>query len=553
MKNIIQSLVFLLFIPLYSLAQYPPIGLNIGTLTTAVGGTVDVPVTAGVNFQNITHLQGTFTYDPSVISWNSMQNFGLSNPGGATFSVVTPGIINFTWSSLISVGPTLSVGANVFTLRFNVIGAYGQSSPVNFISGSTLQSWNNGFGWSGNNFAVLSGMVNIGCVGPNTTFNAVQNFYQTDFVDASSNASSWFWDFGDGSTATTQNANHTFAAPGSYTVCLVSTNACSTDSSCQTIVVCPNVPIANFTNTSSNLTGIFTNSSTGSPTSILWNFGDGGTSTNNGTIIHNFPSAGIYTVCLIATNGCGVDTLCQNVTIACPTPTAGWTSTSNDLSISFADQTVNPYAWAWSFGDGGTSIAQNPTHIYSSPGIYSVCLVSYNSCGGDTSCQTVTVTCPAPSPAFSSVVNQGAVSFTDLSTLSPTSWAWSFGDGGTSVVQNPTHTYADTGVYQVCLVAGSLCGMDTTCQAVTLNWLGLEEMNANLFEISPNPAKDFIKIHALVNEKMILEIVNVQGQKILTKEIQNDENIPTQNWERGAYILKISTPKNTLSKKVVLE
>lgn len=553
MKKSISLLMFLVLVPIFTFSQYPDVGLNIGTVIGAPSMTVDVPITAGSNFQNITHLQGTFTYDPTVISWNSMQSWGLSNLPGASFSVTTPGIINFTWSSLISVGPTLSVGANVFVLRFNVIGVIGQYSPVNFVSGSTVAGWNNGFGWSGNNFAVTTGIVNIGCIGTNANYNPSINFYNVSFVDASLGASTWLWDFGDGGTSTSQNPTHTYANPGNYIVCLTSANSCGPSTFCDTVTICSNYPVSNYSYTTSNLTSIFTNSSTGSPTSYHWDFGDGTTSSSSGIIIHNYPSAGTYNACLIAQNGCGADTLCQTIVVTCPTPTAAWTYTPNNLSISFTDQTISPYSWTWNFGDGATSTSQNPSHLYTAPGMYNVCLISYNSCGGDTACQTINVSCPAPNPAFSSVVNQGAVSFTDLSTLSPTSWAWSFGDGGTSVVQNPTHTYADTGVYQVCLVAGSLCGQDTTCHTVTLDWLGLQEMNATLFEISPNPANDYIKIHALVNEKMNIEIINVQGQKILTKMIQNDENISTQNWERGTYIIKISTTENTISKKIILE
>jgi PKD repeat protein len=78
----------------------------------------------------------------------------------------------------------------------------------------------------------------------------------------------------------------------------------------------------------------------------------------------------------------------------------------------------------------------------------------------------------APTAAFtfspaSAVVNQ-AVQFTDGSTGSPTSWSWSFGDGGTSAVQHPTHTYAAAGSYTVTLVAANAQGSSTATRSVSV-------------------------------------------------------------------------------------
>jgi PKD repeat protein len=70
----------------------------------------------------------------------------------------------------------------------------------------------------------------------------------------------------------------------------------------------------------------------------------------------------------------------------------------------------------------------------------------------------------APTAAFSGTPTSGSapltVSFTDLSTGSPTSWAWTFGDGGTSTAQNPSHTYSEPGTYTVTLTATNAYGSD---------------------------------------------------------------------------------------------
>jgi PKD repeat protein len=61
------------------------------------------------------------------------------------------------------------------------------------------------------------------------------------------------------------------------------------------------------------------------------------------------------------------------------------------------------------------------------------------------------------------------VTFTDLSTGEPTSWSWNFDDGFTSTLQNPTHTFATNGTYDVCLTATSILGSNTDCNTITID------------------------------------------------------------------------------------
>ena len=156
-------------------------------------------------------------------------------------------------------------------------------------------------------------------------------------------------------------------------------------------------------------------------------------------------------------------------------PTAQFVGTpvSGDypLNVSFTDQSSgSPTSWNWTFGDGGTSTAQNPSHIYTGAGSYTVALTVSNTAGNDTQTRTsyITVTTPPPPPAptanFAGTPTSGdyplAVAFTDQSTDSPTSWSWTFGDGGTSTAQNPNHTYTAAGSYTVALTATNATGSD---------------------------------------------------------------------------------------------
>ncbi|MBN4061813.1 PKD domain-containing protein [Bacteroidales bacterium AH-315-I05] len=223
----------------------------------------------------------------------------------------------------------------------------------------------------------------------------------------------------------------------------------------------------------------FTDLSTNSPVSWLWDFGDGNT-TSAQNPSHTYNLNGTYTVSLTATNSLGNDTEIKTnyVTfdslLCFSAPTANFTADSTIVcngTVSFTDlSTSTPTSWLWDFGDGTTSIIQNPAHTYQNNGTYTVSLYASNSIGTDTLTVTgyitvdSTVCLPAPTATFTAdSLNNclGMVNFSDLSGNNPTSWLWDFGDGNTDTVQNPTHTYANDGIYTVTLIASNANGTDT--------------------------------------------------------------------------------------------
>jgi len=239
-------------------------------------------------------------------------------------------------------------------------------------------------------------------------------------------------------------------------------------------VTCPG-PQAAFSGTPTSgctpLEVCFTDASTGDPTSWSWSFGDGGTSTEQHPC-HTYAAPGAYTVSLTATNACGTDTETKAgyIQVGGP-PTADFSGTPTSgcapLEVCFTDgSTGSPTSWSWSFGDGGTSAERNPCHTYAAPGAYTVSLTATNGCGSDSETKAgyIQVGGP-PTAAFSGTPTSGCapleVCFTDASTGNPTSWSWSFGDGGTSTEQNPCNTYDTPGSYTVSLTVANACGSDT--------------------------------------------------------------------------------------------
>lgn len=156
-----------------------------------------------------------------------------------------------------------------------------------------------------------------------------------------------------------------------------------------------------------------------------------------------------------------------------PVPVANFTgsplSGTQPLTVDFIDTSTNsPTSWLWDFGDGiGTSTLQNPSYTYNVEGSYTVSLTASNIGGSttETKISYITVTLPAPVADFVGVPVTGeealTVNFTDLSTNSPATWLWDFGDGvGTSTLQNATYTYTTAGTYTVSLTVTNSGGTD---------------------------------------------------------------------------------------------
>ena len=133
--------------------------------------------------------------------------------------------------------------------------------------------------------------------------------------------------------------------------------------------------------------------------------------------------------------------------------TVQFTSTSSDAD-------GDSLTYTWDFGDGSAlSSEKDPTHIYTKVGLYNVTLKVSDGTDNDTITKTVNVgvkvaTNEAPTANFTYAINNLTVNFTDLSNDTDgniVNWTWDFGDGNISYEQNPMHTYATAGTYNVTL------------------------------------------------------------------------------------------------------
>jgi len=152
-----------------------------------------------------------------------------------------------------------------------------------------------------------------------------------------------------------------------------------------------------------------------------------------------------------------------------PPPVANFsgspTSGCAPLTVNFADlSTGDITSWDWTFGDGGTSTAQNPSHQYTSTGIFTVSLTVTGPGGNDTETKTGYITVnDVPTAGFTGSPTSGEVPLTvDFTNQSSgaSSYSWDFGDTQTSTATNPSHTYTSAGTYTVTLTATNSCGSD---------------------------------------------------------------------------------------------
>jgi PKD repeat protein len=241
------------------------------------------------------------------------------------------------------------------------------------------------------------------------------------------------------------------------------------------LILCVPLPDFSASVTSGNapLSVDFTDETRAAVESWYWEFGDGGTSSEQNPS-HTYLAEGLYTVTLTAANVNGQD-MARKVDYigvgAPPTTVAAFSATPTSgnapLDVTFTDESTGALlsAWAWDFGDGGTSTEQNPTHQYTVAGNHTVSLTVTGFAGPDTETKTNYIAVGTAAGAdFSGAPTEGVVTldvtFTDLSTGDVVGWAWDFGDGGTSTVQNPSHEYTEPGRYTVTLVASDSYGSD---------------------------------------------------------------------------------------------
>ncbi|MEZ4826820.1 MAG: PKD domain-containing protein [Bacteroidia bacterium] len=231
------------------------------------------------------------------------------------------------------------------------------------------------------------------------TLNGVNS---VDFVSGSSAWDNLSWDLGDGTTQTDTSFTHAYLANGDYTVVLIASGICGSDTFVQTVSISGiTPPDAAFTASVAQIcegdTVNFTDNSTGIGISgYSWTFGDGAFPANAGTsgphqVSYSF--GGTKDISLIVSNAEGNDTVTFSLQVdSLPVADFSLTQAGGFQTYLFSNQSLAGAQYMWDFGDGSTSSAANPVYTYTVNGAYTITLITTNDCGADTAYQTLDIT-----------------------------------------------------------------------------------------------------------------------------------------------------------------
>ncbi len=437
------------------------------------------------------------------------------------------------------------------------------------------------------------------------------------FTDLSTNyPTTWLWDFGDGQTSVLQNPIHTYTANGTYNVTLTSTNSIGNDQVIKTNyinIIMPGTPTANSNSRCG--TGTVTLSATGTGTLHWFDAATGGTELGTGltyttpsisstttyyvedhiiqpsqyvgptndSINGAFTTTSTYlifdctTPCILVSasvnaNGAGNRTfelrnssgiLLQSVILNVPTGVSRVTLnfnipvgtglrlnvTSNSQLYRLTSGFTFPYSLNGIISITGCNF---PTRF----GLVYDWEIKEPDCVSDRTPVNAIVDSLPPVANFSYNSNQLDFSFTSTSTGADI-YSWDFGDGTTSTVQSPLHTYATSGIYMVTLTVISNCGTDTIIQSVNAVGNGIPTSNLNsIINIYPNPANGIVNISfAEVFENGNIIIENSLGQIVFSGKIDQAKNSVLSfdlcKYSEGIYIIKIYNADNNVKYKII--
>lgn len=231
---------------------------------------------------------------------------------------------------------------------------------------------------------------------PKANFTWTTGGFTVVFQNLSSDANTYFWDFGDGTTSTDVAPFHIYSSDGVYVIRLIAQGACGTDTLTRTVtIITP--PKADFsfdpTGGCPSQTIQFTNLSSLNATSFQWFFPGGvpATSTENNPVV-TYPNAGTYSITLVASNAAGTDTLVKtDAVLILPRPTAAFQVSVVGGTVYVVNLSMDAGQFFWDFGDGTTSTFPAPSHTYSVSGQYVITLIATGICGSDTTQQMVGV------------------------------------------------------------------------------------------------------------------------------------------------------------------
>lgn len=295
--------------------------------------------------------------------------------------------------------------------------------------------------------------------------------------------------------------------------------------------------------------------------SFFWDFGDGNTSTEANPV-HTYIMQGLYQVTLTASNACGQATTTQSVysgSLPVAQFSANTTNGCSPLSVQFQNQTmgdsITGYLWEFPGGVPATSNLQNPTVLYNSPGIFSVQLTVTSPLGNHTTEQIGYITVNFSPEANFDFQLDGLTAFFTNTSFGATDFHWNFGDGDTSQVSNPVHTYDSPGFYDVTLtVANSGCGSAISYQIMLEPSATEEEKSQASIVVFPNPTTTNCTVFCPKTRRInrMLQLLDTNGLIRQSIDFQGERcDLDLTGLVSGVYFLQITLGEKSWVEKLV--
>jgi PKD repeat protein len=368
------------------------------------------------------------------------------------------------------------------------------------------------------------------------------------------------WKNGDGSVFAGSGNIHTYSNPGNYVVWqILNSNFGCVDSTSKQVVVHP-MPKAMFTVSPADLcegepvySSNQSNISSGT-IQYTWSFGNGYFK-NGDTASSQYGKYGNYPITLVANSDKGCkDSASYNMKVS-SVPVASFTALPNPACakqsvIVFNNLSSNadgkPINSVWQFGDGGTSILSNPTHIYLDSGKYKPLLTVNNGKCKDTSIGVVSIV-PSVSAAFTTLlINKETRGFYAKDTTEPGYvYVWSYGDSTQGSGAKSRHMYGENGSFTAKLyVENSLGCRDSSTQTIEIlspNYI--DQNNGASFYVYPNPNSGLFTYKFKITQKQTVEVklYDIVGHTVLY-------TATWENAEPGNYFQSVDLKKLQLSK-----
>ncbi|HMO38541.1 MAG TPA: PKD domain-containing protein [Saprospiraceae bacterium] len=393
------------------------------------------------------------------------------------------------------------------------------------------------------------------------------------FINQSSaNATDFSWQFPGGVPAQSTEAAPivTYPQAGTYRVTLTARNAVGNAVvSRNNYIRVQAKPRAAFRSERSENEVTFVNQSQ-SATTYHWDFGDGNTSPT-AQPNHIYRTPGTFLVTLIAGNTCGFDTIRQSVAVTGAPPAALFRSTVQTgcapLMVHFSDLSfgnVQNRRWYFPGGEPINTTVSEPVVTYSQPGFYPVGLVVENFWGRDSIVlENYIEVADIPTAAFMYQLAEATLQLQPDTIGSDWEYAWDFGDGNTSNLPTPTHTYTRPGGYELQLAVRNACGEAIEKQELTVAVPTFVEQPLwlDVWQIAPNPNEGNFQMYLQGKPQrgLTLRLLNSLGQELQRLSIdlvgtwQSEKMFAAYALPAGRYWLTLSGADGTAIRSFVVQ